>query len=349
MDCTRIGILLSIFWLASVFESSAQQPPAADPPRAMESLPPHLQALVDRQQQAVLPGAAGTQPELQGLYNLLNVWNPGQPLRVCFFGGTNELRARIAIAAKQWEKSTRVKLDFGNLSNPRLCEQNNQTNHIRVGFAYKGYWSLVGQKSVDLARQFEQSLNLEGFDASPPKDPEFTRLVLHEFGHALGLEHEHQNPWSGCEKEYDWPRVEAYLAGPPNYWSVEKTHFNMQRIYDDGNIRGTAFDRTSIMLYTFPAFYYIKGTSSRCFAPANFEISKVDRETVNTMYPADGAAAVQARVDAGQKLNERLSALLPDKEQRETAISNIEVLSAPITTPFQRKDALERLNAPLFK
>jgi hypothetical protein len=344
----RLVASLFILGLLAAGQAGAQPTSPAGERRAMEALPPHLQVLVDRQRKAALPGEAGTNPELQGLYNKLRLWDPGQPLRVCFFDGTRDLRTRIANAARQWEKDTRVRFDFGSPTNPRLCDSS-QPSHIRVGFAYKGYWSLVGQQSVDEARQFEQSLNLEGFDAAPPAEPEFTQLVMHEFGHALGLEHEHQSPFSECEKEFDWPRVEAYLAGSPNFWSPEKTRHNMRRIFDDGNIRGSAFDAKSIMLYSFPALFYIKGTASTCFSKVNYEISKVDRETLNAMYPADGAAAAKTKSDAGDRIREKLSALPLSQEEKQQALKNIEVLSAPLASAPQRRETLEKLNAPLLK
>jgi hypothetical protein len=38
--------------------------------------------------------------------------------------------------------------------------------------------------------------------------------VIHEFGHALGLIHEHQNPSGGIQ--WNKPVVCRYYEGPPN-------------------------------------------------------------------------------------------------------------------------------------
>ena len=74
------------------------------------------------------------------------------------------------------------------------------------------------------------------------------------FGHALGFEHEHQNPFSKCENEFNWPRIYQYLEGPPNNWTKEIIDHNMRSLHESGLI-ADAFDLDSIMLYTFPADY----------------------------------------------------------------------------------------------
>ena len=79
-------------------------------------------------------------------------------------------------------------------------------------YSYEGYWSVVGTDSENLLTGIDQSMNLEGYDVAPFPEPEFSRIVIHEFGHALGLHHEHQHPFSKCEDEFDWPRVTKYLT-----------------------------------------------------------------------------------------------------------------------------------------
>ena len=73
-------------------------------------------------------------------------------------------------------------------------------------------------------------MNFSGFDIAPPPDSEFARIVIHEFGHALGLEHEHQSPFSSCENEFKWDVIYATLASPPNNWPKERVDFNMRAL-----------------------------------------------------------------------------------------------------------------------
>jgi hypothetical protein len=318
--------------------------------RPMEAFPPHIEAALDRRRELVLPGPAAKTRELQGLYNKLNRWTAGQPLHACFFAGTTELRQKIAESAKLWEKGTNVRIDFGDMADPRQCAPNAQ-NEIRIGFGYLGYWSLIGPDSITLVHQSDQSMNFFAFEVAAPSDPEFTGVVLHEFGHALGLFHEHQNPKSTCEKEFDWPIVEAKLAGFPNFWSKEKVHQQMGTLMNDGNIEATDFDQRSIMLYTFDKSFYKKDTALlSCYTEPNFEISKRDRETVNSMYPANPALAQQERSSAAAQLAQHLSALtIPDEEKREGAKHAVEMLASPVSSAADRIRIFERLSAPSLR
>ena len=73
----------------------------------------------------------------------------------------------------------------------------------------------------------------------------------HEFGHAIGLAHEHQNPAGGIQ----WNEVVVIreAAKSPNFWDEATTRRNILRKYRADQINGTAFDPDSIMLYFFPA------------------------------------------------------------------------------------------------
>ena len=79
----------------------------------------------------------------------------------------------------------------------------------------------------------------------------------HEFGHAIGLAHEHSNPAGGIQ--WNEPVVLAALAGPPNFWDEATVRHNVFRKYALDQIKGTQFDADSIMLYAFPASWTLNG------------------------------------------------------------------------------------------
>jgi hypothetical protein len=217
------------------------------------------------------------------------LWNTSTPIRVCFFGGTNELNIRIVEIASQWSKvDGYIPLDFlDENAQPRQCDAVGQLEQIRIGFQYRGYWSTVGSDSVSAAPQYEQSMNYALFDTNPPEEPEFSRVVLHEFGHALGLQHEHQGPSAPCVSEFDWDAIYAYLAGSPNYWSREQIDHNLKpRISTPDNVH-EIFDVKSIMLYSFPEIFYKSGTNAECFTEGNSILSEIDIRAMEKFYPRD--------------------------------------------------------------
>ncbi len=235
----------------------------------------------------------------RGIYRSATVWGPNYPkLRVCFFEGSQALRAVVAKAASEWmSEDNSINLDFGKPGKYRTCPPDFSTEmQIRVSFSREGYWSHIGQNSVIFASQAEPSLNLGDFMKVAPSQLSKYELstVRHEFGHALGIEHEHQNPKGGCENEYDWKRIYSYLQGPPNNWTKETIDWNLRQASGD-DLQLTKFDRRSVMLYQFPIDFYRKGAKSRCYVPKdNTYISGGDRALVASMYPANATSRLEA-------------------------------------------------------
>jgi hypothetical protein len=256
----------------------------------IEALPDELARRVESERKMLAEFGLGDPDKTpKGVINALKVWAKYPAIKVCFFPSEQRVRARIAKIAAEWRTAIPgLPLDFGDVNDPRICNTSD-VNHIRVGYAFAGYWSLVGTDSIRFAGQDEQSLNLEGFDTSPPNDDEYRATVLHEFGHAIGLNHEHQNPMSKCKDEFDWPQIYAWLGGPPNNWSQEKVDFNMAALHEQGLI-ATEFDPRSIMLYTFPGWYYKAGEKATCYHTQNVNLSDGDKAIVTQLYPKDRKA-----------------------------------------------------------
>jgi hypothetical protein len=265
-------------------EASAPAPaPASDDAAVIfEALPPHLEYRVANTADTLAPPGADVP---RGVISRLKLWPPEQTtLSVCFFRGDSALRGRIASVATRWlEQPVGVSLDFGAPPNYRSCVASGN-DQIRIGFQYNGYWSLVGQDSYVNASQMEESMNFQGFLVRPPAEQEFMRVVLHEFGHALGFEHEHQHPWAQCD--FNMPYIYSYLAGPPNYWSHEVVDFNMKPLAAD-NLVLRPVDVKSIMLYSFPVNYYLSGANSQCFSAGNYVLSTGDTQLLAEVYPVN--------------------------------------------------------------
>ena len=78
-------------------------------------------------------------------------------------------------------------------------------------------------------------------------EEEYRRVVTHEFGHALGLIHEHQNPAAGIN--WNKPAVYSYYEGPPNNWTPVAGRRQLFQTYDKDQTQYTQTDPQSIMMY----------------------------------------------------------------------------------------------------
>ena len=149
---------------------------------------------------------------------------------------------------------------------------------IRIGFnPEEGAYSLVGTDSV-LSDAPTKTMNLGWLDVG---------TIIHEFCHALGMIHEHQNPKG---KTIAWNEKEVYKwAGATQGWDNETTYTNIIKRYSVDQINGSDFDSKSIMLYFFPGSLTIdgKGTNMNCW------LSPTDVIWLSQIYPGGRMSPVE--------------------------------------------------------
>ena len=104
-------------------------------------------------------------------------------LYISFTDGDKKVQEKVKQTAKEWEKYCGKEFIFSDFPN-QATEAD-----ITISFKDKTSWSLIGTDSKTTV----PSMNL-GWLTINTSDEEYRRVVLHEFGHALGLVHEHQNP-----------------------------------------------------------------------------------------------------------------------------------------------------------
>jgi len=199
-----------------------------------------------------------------------NLWAPGSTLKICFLGGHPIVQNRVKEHAYEWTKHANIHFDFGD----------HEEAQIRIAFRNDGSWSAVGTDAL-VAEYFpkgEPTMNF-GWLETDSTDAVYSEVVLHEFGHVLGLIHEHQNPSGGIQ--WDKDVVYAELAGSPNYWDKQTVDHNLFETYDRTLTQFTEFDPDSIMLYAFPAEWTLNDVATH----TNSLLSATDKEFITARYP----------------------------------------------------------------
>jgi Astacin (Peptidase family M12A)/Bacterial pre-peptidase C-terminal domain len=197
-------------------------------------------------------------------------WVNGSTIKIRFLSGTTEQRRMVQSIAPQWTEFANLKFEFTE----------DARAEIRVSFdPDDGAWSYIGTDNAGIPLH-AATLNLGWQDQA---------VILHEFGHMIGLAHEHQNPEGGLE--WNEEVVIRDLSGPPNNWDPATIRHNVLDRYSVDQIQGTAFDPESIMLYAFPDEW----TRNPGGTHENTDLSGTDKKFVRSarMYP--GAATPDER------------------------------------------------------
>ncbi len=205
-------------------------------------------------------------------------WQNGETLEIAFKGGTTEQQDMVRQLAPEWCEYANLKFEF--TTNPSAT--------IRVSFdPNDGAWSYIGKDNLEIPVG-AATLNLGWQDKS---------VILHEFGHMVGLAHEHQNPQGGIE--WNEAAVIEDLKGPPNFWDEATIRHNVLEKYSMDQIIGTGFDPQSIMLYAFPGTWTKSGQGTEF----NRELSKQDKDFVGSsqMYPSPTTQPQELPVYAGTR------------------------------------------------
>ncbi|MRB60561.1 matrixin family metalloprotease [Bacillus thuringiensis] len=197
-------------------------------------------------------------------------WRNGRTLRVRFLDGDPAVHEKVKRYANEWSRYANLKFAFGN----------DPDAEIRVSFQHPqgGYWSYVGTDNLlpNIPRN-EATMNLQGFNSNT-SETELSRVVLHEFGHCIGVSHEQSNPAANIP----WDKEAVYRYYSERYhWSKEMVDRNVLAKLDPRVTAHTPHDPKSIMQYPVPNALTIGDYEIGW----NTTLSEVDKRFIGQMYP----------------------------------------------------------------
>lgn len=249
--------------------------------------------------------------KLKAAFMLSKLWTPNTTITVGFLPiNSNEQLDTTSWAWKRaWvakvitdQFAPFVSLTFQWNLNPA---QGSQAN-IRISFDPQGgCYSRLGTDALQNWGGLNETMNFGWMDA--PVNHTFTynnvsyttpssfdqggypgegTTITHEFGHAVGMIHEHQTPF---QNPLVWNRdyVYAIFTGPPNNWSREDVDYNIIDTYSATGMNGSAFDGRSVMKYYIPSQLLLNPTPQvvQEIERVNFYLSACDKYWLAHNYP----------------------------------------------------------------
>ena len=197
------------------------------------------------------------------------LWDNGKVLVVKLLSGSKTLKDKVKKYASEWEKYANIKFKFVETGDAQirvyLGDKQGDFGHVTMGLGIR----CLERSAADFTMHFDTTDLTE--------EASLKGTVLHEFGHALGLMHEHFYPKSAIQ----WDSAAVYTRKRMSGWSKAMTDAQIFRKFNSSYTNGTQYDPKSIMHYPVSPWE----TKNRYSVGHNTELSEGDKALIAALYP----------------------------------------------------------------
>ncbi len=226
-------------------------------------------------------------------------WPQNTSLKVVFLDCSKDQQRLVEQVAPQWLAKSNLSFQFYD-----SFEKAPKETHIRISFLVHSGSRLGNHRDYCSDKA---TMNLFDLTTGQLSDSSARRLILHEFGHALGLVHEFRSPY--------WPYGTNVLQKmlPNCYPKMERIGYSKQgailrckavnRPVDPKKSEKTAFDEFSVMNY--PTIFTTQDGSKKTIS-AQSRLSYLDRYAIQLWYPGRAVPYICGSTPSLKQTNRRI-------------------------------------------
>jgi hypothetical protein len=192
------------------------------------------------------------------------LWDVGSSLYITFINGSKQLHQKVMQIGNEWSKYANIK----------FVERETGESNVRIAFNDSG---LIKTAIGVMNNLFPQDEPTSYIDTSTMQSAIlFNSIVLHTFGHLMGLQHENVVPLNG--RKWNFLALDKYSIR--HEWDESDMKRRIIDPYSASVSNSLVADRKSVMYYA-PKEDWVNEKPS----PLNDSLSKMDKTIAALSYP----------------------------------------------------------------